>query len=54
MHSDEATQLFSKMFSQVGSRWTLFINHIKKIADKDDESQVFYEDFVNVLRKFKI
>ena len=49
MHSDESSQLFSKIFKQIGNRWKQFIEEIKLKADKDDQRQILFKDFNAIL-----
>jgi len=49
MHSDENTLLFSKIYKKIGKKWGNFVQDIKMKADKDDQRQIFFKDFIEVI-----
>jgi hypothetical protein len=52
MHQDEAIQIYTKIFKNLGSSWTKFIDAIKKNADSDDESQIVFTKFCKLCDQF--
>jgi len=54
MHQDETIQIFSKIYRQIGPKWDKFIQNLKQVSDQDDESQLYYSDFVRVLAKYGV
>lgn len=53
MHSDESIKLFGKIYSRINPRWPQFIRSLKLFADPDNESQIYFDDFVSVMKKFR-
>lgn len=51
MHQDLAINIFTRMFKKIGQKWVQFIAKIKSLADKDDESQIVFNDFVRAAEK---
>jgi len=51
MHQDEAIQIYTKIFKQLGIKWMKFIQSIKDNADVDDESQIDFQKFCKILDK---
>ena len=51
MHQDEAIQIYSKIFKQLGIKWVKLIKSIKDNADADDESQIDFKKFCKILDK---
>lgn len=41
------------MFKSIGKKWNEFIDELKANSDIDDQSQVYTEDFVRILNKYK-
>ena len=52
MHQDEAIQIYTKIFKNLGSSWNKFIETIKKAADPDDESQIVFSQFCKICDQF--
>ena len=52
MHQDESIQIFTKIYSQIATKWNSFIKDLKNKADKDDESQIYFVDFLYLIRKY--
>ena len=52
MHADESVQVFAKIFVQVGSKWKSFIKALKAAANRDNQSLIFFTNFLMVCRKF--
>jgi Ca2+-binding EF-hand superfamily protein len=52
MHQDNSLKLFTKVYKVIGKRWEEFIDELKSNSDIDDQSQLFYVDFVKILRKY--
>lgn len=44
--------LFTKIYNQIGDKWPKFINAVKMKADKENQSQIHYTDFVHLIKKF--
>ena len=40
------------MFKQIGHKWSQFIRHVKEAADADDESQVSFNEFAKLVKKY--
>jgi Ca2+-binding EF-hand superfamily protein len=51
MHANEALKLFSKLCTQILTKWPKFISELKSKADKDDESQIVFSEFINICRR---
>ena len=54
MHQDETLHIFTKIFKRIGKDWPKFISDLKRKADKDDESIIYFEKFLYTLYKFGI
>jgi len=52
MHADESVQVFAKIFVQVGAKWKSFIKALKNAANPDNQSLIFFTNFLKVARKF--
>ena len=50
MHQDHAVQHFSKLFKQIGHKWSQFISTLRAAADADDESQIPFNSFVKIAK----
>ena len=53
MHSDESIKLFGKIYGQINPKWSQFIKALKLLADPENQSQIYFDDFVNTIKKFK-
>lgn len=53
MHQDNSLKVFTKLLKNIGNKWADFINELKANSDEDDQSQIYYEDFVRILIKYK-
>lgn len=53
MHQDESLKLFTKIFKTIGTHWKELIQELKDVSDLDDQSQVYLEDFIKIVEKFK-
>jgi len=47
MHSDESIMLFAKLYKQISSKWPKFIESLKRKANQDDQSQIYFSDFIH-------
>jgi len=54
MHQDESLHIFTKIFNKVGKHWQRFLDQIKKAADIDDESQIYFNKFLMILDKYGV
>lgn len=54
MHADEAIQIFSKMYNQLGPKWAKLIDALKAAADPENQSQIYVEDFLSICKKFGV
>ena len=55
MTQAKAFILIQEMKKRLGnSKWANMISELKRKADRDDNEQVFVDDFAEVLRKFKV
>lgn len=52
MHMDGALHVFSKIFKKVDQNWKVFIKDLKAAAQPDDQSQIFFKDFLKILEKY--
>lgn len=52
MHQDHAVQNFSKLFRQIGHKWSDFVSALKRAADSDDESQIAFNAFVRISKQY--
>lgn len=52
MHQDKSIALFSKIWIKIGNKWPQFISKLRSVTDKDDESQVYKDDFIDVVNQF--
>lgn len=52
MHQDEAIQIYTKIFNQLGTKWPKFIEAVKHHAHPDDESQISYSKFGKLCEQF--
>lgn len=51
MHQDEAIKIYTKIFTKFGKKWKEFIADIKTAAGSEDESQIVFDTFVQILEK---
>jgi hypothetical protein len=49
MHQDESLHIFTKIFNKTGKHWQKLLDKMKKNADSDDESQIYFSKFLAVL-----
>lgn len=54
MHQDNAINIFTKIFKKVDINWKIFIKDLKLVATPDDQSQIFFQDFLKILDKYGI
>lgn len=52
MQSDISIGLFSSIFERVGEKWPAFVKKLKKVANPEDQSQLFVRDFKKVVRDY--
>jgi hypothetical protein len=47
-------KIFNRFFKHINHKWGKFIKKVKQAADPDDHSQIFIDNFIAVLKSFKI
>ena len=57
MQADISIGLFGNIFEAIGEKqflekWTAFIKKLKKIANPEDQSQLFMRDFKKIVREY--
>ena len=52
MQADISIGLFGNIFEAIGEKWTTFIKKLKKIANPEDQSQLFMRDFKKIVREY--
>ena len=46
--------MFGKFFTQLKTKWPKFVESLRKAANQEDKNQIFLDDFLSVLKKFKL
>ena len=52
MHVDEAIGIFTKALKKIGTRWPQYIESLKAHSDKNDQSQIQVNRFVDQTKSF--
>ena len=55
MYKDKVIDIFQFLYKKIGKRnWKSFLLEVKAVTDRDDHKQIFFTDFLEVLKQFNV